>query len=44
MVGLSHELSAYVLQDILYLTIGCVVGEFGALIGKLKQFFDIQHN
>jgi len=43
MVGLSPEPTAYVLQDIPCLTIGCVVGEFGALIGKLNQFFDIQH-
>ena len=40
MVGLSHELTAYILQNILCLTIRCVAGEFGALIGKLKQFFD----
>jgi hypothetical protein len=36
MVCLSHELTAYFLQDILYIRIGCVVGEFDALIGKLK--------
>jgi len=36
MVCLSHELTAYFLQDVLYIRIGCVVGEFDALIGKLK--------
>jgi hypothetical protein len=36
MVCLSHELTAYFLQDILCIRTGCFVGKFGALIGKLK--------